>query len=142
MRISRAGNFRKSSLNTSAFHQYIFMDDHNSGDWQADFALTQDIGRAFLPAFVPLVEKRREGNAIFYRRALPAVDDSLHQALLEQVDATVLRDEVAERLATVQGRRAEQSRDFFARHARDLAEQQELTLPEDHAKTRGPSYYH
>ncbi len=37
----------------------IFMDDHNSGDWEADFALTQDIGRAFLPAFVPLVEKRR-----------------------------------------------------------------------------------
>jgi coproporphyrinogen III oxidase len=37
----------------------IFMDDRNSGDWEADFALTQDIGRAFLPAFVPLVEKRR-----------------------------------------------------------------------------------
>ncbi len=37
----------------------VFMDDHNSGDWQADFALTQDIGRAFLPAFTPLVEKRR-----------------------------------------------------------------------------------
>jgi coproporphyrinogen III oxidase len=37
----------------------IFMDDHNTGDWEADFALTQDIGRAFLPAFVPLVEKRR-----------------------------------------------------------------------------------
>jgi len=37
----------------------IFMDDYCSGDWQADFALTQDIGRAFLPAFVPLVEKRR-----------------------------------------------------------------------------------
>lgn len=38
----------------------IFMDDRNTGDWAADFALTQDIGRAFLPAFVPLVEKRRE----------------------------------------------------------------------------------
>ncbi len=37
----------------------IFMDDRNSGDWERDFALTQDIGRAFLPAFVPLVEKRR-----------------------------------------------------------------------------------
>jgi len=37
----------------------IFMDDQNSGDWEADFALTQDIGRAFLPALVPLVEKRR-----------------------------------------------------------------------------------
>ena len=37
----------------------IFMDDHCTGDWEADFALTQDIGRAFLPAFVPLVRKRR-----------------------------------------------------------------------------------
>lgn len=38
----------------------IFMDDYCTDDWAADFALTQDIGRAFLPAFVPLVEKRRE----------------------------------------------------------------------------------
>ncbi|MGJ8545860.1 MAG: oxygen-dependent coproporphyrinogen oxidase [Sulfitobacter sp.] len=37
----------------------IFMDDRNSGDWAADFALTQDIGRAFLPAYQPLVESRR-----------------------------------------------------------------------------------
>ncbi|NIY73629.1 oxygen-dependent coproporphyrinogen oxidase [Marivivens donghaensis] len=37
----------------------IFMDDQCSGDWQADFALTQDIGKAFLPAFVPVTEKRR-----------------------------------------------------------------------------------
>jgi len=37
----------------------IFMDDRNTGDWEADFALTQDIGRAFLPAFLPLVARRR-----------------------------------------------------------------------------------
>ncbi len=37
----------------------IFMDDHCTGDWDADFALTQDIGRAFLPAFAPLVAARR-----------------------------------------------------------------------------------
>jgi coproporphyrinogen III oxidase len=37
----------------------IFLDDHNSGDWAADFAFIQDIGRAFLPAFLPLIEKRR-----------------------------------------------------------------------------------
>jgi coproporphyrinogen III oxidase len=37
----------------------IFMDDHCTGDWERDFALTQDIGRAFLPAFVPLVRQRR-----------------------------------------------------------------------------------
>lgn len=38
----------------------IFMDDRNTGDWAQDFALTQDIGRAFLPAYAPLVEKRRD----------------------------------------------------------------------------------
>jgi len=37
----------------------IFMDDYCTQDWTSDFALTQDIGRAFLPAFVPLIEKRR-----------------------------------------------------------------------------------
>lgn len=37
----------------------IFMDDRCTGNWQSDFQLTQDIGRAFLPAYVPLVEKRR-----------------------------------------------------------------------------------
>ncbi len=35
----------------------IFYDDHNTGDWEADFAFTQDVGRAFLKAFVPLTEK-------------------------------------------------------------------------------------
>ncbi len=37
----------------------IFMDDHCTGDWAADFALTRDIGRAFLPAFLPIAERRR-----------------------------------------------------------------------------------
>ena len=37
----------------------IFMDDYCTGDWATDFALTQDIGCAFLPAYVPLVENRR-----------------------------------------------------------------------------------
>jgi len=36
----------------------IFFDDHNSGDWQADFAFTRDVGRAFLPAFLPLARQR------------------------------------------------------------------------------------
>lgn len=37
----------------------IFYDDLNTGDWNADFAFTQDVGRAFLPAFVGCVERRR-----------------------------------------------------------------------------------
>ncbi len=38
----------------------IFVDDLDTGDWEADFALTRDIGAAFLPAFLPLVERRRD----------------------------------------------------------------------------------
>ncbi|MCX8509593.1 MAG: oxygen-dependent coproporphyrinogen oxidase [Rhodobacteraceae bacterium] len=37
----------------------IFFDDQNSGDWEADFAFTQSVGRAFLPAFLPLIDRRR-----------------------------------------------------------------------------------
>lgn len=36
----------------------IFYDDLNTGDWDADFAFTRAVGEAFLPAFVPLAEKR------------------------------------------------------------------------------------
>ena len=38
----------------------IFYDDWNTGDWEADFAFTQDVGRAFLEAYQPLVERRRD----------------------------------------------------------------------------------
>ncbi len=37
----------------------IFFDDWNTGDWEADFAFTQDVGRAFLKAYLPIVERRR-----------------------------------------------------------------------------------
>ena len=36
----------------------IFYDDLCTGDWEADFAFTQDVGRAFIDAFVPITEKR------------------------------------------------------------------------------------
>lgn len=37
----------------------IFFDDLSTGDWTADFAFVQDVGRAFLTAFLPLIERRR-----------------------------------------------------------------------------------
>ena len=38
----------------------IFYDDRNTGDWAADFELTKRVGAAFLPGFVPLVDKRQK----------------------------------------------------------------------------------
>jgi coproporphyrinogen III oxidase len=38
----------------------IFYDDLNTGDWERDFAFTQDVGRAFLEAYLPVVERRRD----------------------------------------------------------------------------------
>ena len=35
----------------------IFYDNHNSGDWDADFAFTQDVGRAFLDIYPRLVRR-------------------------------------------------------------------------------------
>lgn len=36
----------------------IFYDDLNTGDWAADFAFTRAVGEAFLPAFLPVTERR------------------------------------------------------------------------------------
>jgi coproporphyrinogen III oxidase len=36
----------------------IFYDDHCTGDWEADFAFTRDVGRAFLDGFLPITERR------------------------------------------------------------------------------------
>ncbi|MDV7141417.1 oxygen-dependent coproporphyrinogen oxidase [Tropicimonas sp. TH_r6] len=38
----------------------IFYDDLNTGDWEADFAFTKAVGDAFLPAFLPVTEARRD----------------------------------------------------------------------------------
>jgi len=76
-----------------------------------------------------LVEKRREGNSIFYRRRLPQPDNTegaLHGALLEELDNGALDFQVAGRLEQVQSQRAEQSRAFFARHGEAGDDKQEL----------------
>lgn len=38
----------------------IFYDDLNTGDWHRDFAFTRSVGEAFLPAFLPVTERRVE----------------------------------------------------------------------------------
>ncbi|CAI8926258.1 MULTISPECIES: metalloregulator ArsR/SmtB family transcription factor [Pseudomonas] len=76
-----------------------------------------------------LVATRREGNAIFYRRALPdgpSLGGKLHAALLEEVDGLGLADEVQARIAQVQQRRAATSQDFFLRVEEKFRAQQDL----------------
>ena len=38
----------------------IFFDYHDSGDWLADFAFVQDVGRAFLEAYPPIVRRNMD----------------------------------------------------------------------------------
>ena len=38
----------------------VFFDDYNEVDFEHSFALTQSIGDSFLPAYIPIVEKRKD----------------------------------------------------------------------------------
>ncbi|WP_271410226.1 ArsR/SmtB family transcription factor [Pseudomonas sp. Q1-7] len=76
-----------------------------------------------------LVATRREGNAIFYRRALAQnerVGGTLHAALLAEVDELELPAEIGGRIAEVHAQREAASRDFFARSAEKFQAQQDL----------------
>jgi ArsR family transcriptional regulator len=76
-----------------------------------------------------LVATRREGNAIFYRRALPHSElfgGKLHAALLDEVESLQLPDPVQTRIAAVHAQRAAASQDFFARMAESFQAQQDL----------------
>jgi ArsR family transcriptional regulator len=76
-----------------------------------------------------LVATRREGNAIFYRRALPHTDllgGKLHAALLDEVDNLTLPADVRSRIGQVHGQRAAASQDFFSRVAEKFRAQQDL----------------
>ncbi|MCY1497562.1 Ubiquinone biosynthesis O-methyltransferase [compost metagenome] len=76
-----------------------------------------------------LVATRREGNAIFYRRALAQnerVGGTLHAALLAEVDELELPAEIGARIVEVHAQREAVSRDFFARAAEKFQAQQDL----------------
>ncbi|UVH48454.1 metalloregulator ArsR/SmtB family transcription factor [Pseudomonas sp. CBSPBW29] len=76
-----------------------------------------------------LVATRREGNAIFYRRALPHTEQlggKLHAALLEEIDSLALPADVQSRISQVHGQRAAASQDFFSRVAEKFRAQQDL----------------
>lgn len=76
-----------------------------------------------------LVASRREGNAIFYRRALPGNDSPvarLHTALLESLEGLELPSDIQQRIAAVHAQRRATSEDFFARMAGSFQTRQDL----------------
>lgn len=77
-----------------------------------------------------LVEPQREGNAIFYRRPLhldsgKPTDRAIRQ-IFESVDLAPLPVHLQEKIDGIRDQRADQSQAFFARHAGQFREQQEL----------------
>jgi len=76
-----------------------------------------------------LVAKRREGNSIFYSRALPNYADelgALHQQLCATVDSIAISRMVAKRLQRIQEERVSQSQQFFVQQADKFKAQQDL----------------
>ena len=76
-----------------------------------------------------LVATRREGNAIFYRRALPdslSLGGKLHAALLEEVDGLPLSGEMQARIGQVQQRRAGNPPRVFLRGGEEIPAPQHL----------------
>ena len=80
-------------------------------------------------ALAGLVSTRKEGNTVFYRRALPpsgSILENTVRALFQAVDEIPVSAEHSERLESIKEQRAEQSRVFFARHVEEFRQHQEL----------------
>lgn len=77
-----------------------------------------------------LLEPQREGNAIFYRRPLQLGSSDLADQTIRQIFDTVdripLPPQLTGKIEAIRRQRAEQSRAFFARHAQQFRQQQEL----------------
>lgn len=86
-------------------------------------------------ALAELVSTRREGNSIFYRRALLLSDDPLYAikaAAFAALDNTALSLQLAAGVQQIHDERSEQSLLFFERHAERFLEKQELVAEYAH----------
>ena len=81
-----------------------------------------------------LVMTRKEGNTVFYRRALPpygSVLEPVVRSLFQALDEAVIPEEQSIRLNEIREQRAEQSKAFFARHVAAFRHHQELIADHD-----------
>lgn len=80
-----------------------------------------------------LVSTRRQGNAIFYRRALPAasVRATLLAELFASLDALAMDATVQVAIDRAQQHRSECSMKFFAEHSEEFQAKQDLIAPID-----------
>ncbi len=85
-----------------------------------------------------LVESRREGTSIFYRRALIHQNDPLRgmrQTLLESIDNVSLEPDMEKRIEEVHEKRHALSKDFFARNAHRFQTEQDLIAKYEHYRS-------
>lgn len=76
-----------------------------------------------------LVTTRREGNSIFYRRSLLHPNNAwfeLTQILFASLDQLVLAEAINQRLQGLYQERAENSHEFFTKHASEFHQKQDL----------------
>jgi ubiquinone/menaquinone biosynthesis C-methylase UbiE/predicted transcriptional regulator len=82
-----------------------------------------------------LISSRREGNSIFYRRALLLPEDvlfELKRSAFASLDRVELRSDLAAGIRQIHAERSEQSLLFFERHAERFLEKQELVAEYAH----------
>lgn len=75
-----------------------------------------------------LVVTRREGNSIFYRRALSSLmaeTEALQSAIYATADQLALEPALQARILAVRNERSRQSLEFFAKHSEEFERQQE-----------------
>jgi len=74
-----------------------------------------------------IIESRREGNSIYYRRAIYSGDfQSLVEDVLAETDRVALDTVQVENILMIQQEREQQSKEFFSKNALRFKEQQEL----------------
>jgi ubiquinone/menaquinone biosynthesis C-methylase UbiE len=76
-----------------------------------------------------LLQTRREGNSIFYRRAFISSENPLSHlmtSLFDSIDRIVLSPDIIKRCHQVHSDRAQHSREFFRKNADRLKENQDL----------------